>query len=77
MYYRLYVFDNANRAIQSFDLIATELAAAAMRARRAMVDTEGSCGFELWQSAPKVLGRPSRHWLLALKETSDEQQRVA
>jgi hypothetical protein len=76
-YYRLYVFNDAQHAIQSFDMIAADLSAAALRARRATVDTDGSCGFELWQSAPPVRGGNPHRWLLVLKERGDERLLVA
>ena len=76
-YYRLYVFNNAQRAIQSFDIIAPDLSAAALRARRATVDTEGSCGFELWQPAPAILRHGEHRWLLALKESNGKRLLVA
>lgn len=76
-YFRLYVFDNQDLAVLSFDLIAADYARAADRARRELRGTKSGIGFELWQSAPRRLGEMRRKWLLTCKEFRDETRKSA
>jgi hypothetical protein len=76
-YFRLYVFGDNTRAIQSFDLIAPEYAQAIARSRHELNHTANAVGYELWQSTPRRPGDRQRKWLLACKEVRDETRKFA
>lgn len=76
-YFRLYVFDRTARVVQSFDLIAPELANAIARARHELNASADSAGYELWQATRRKLGEPARSWLLARKESREDAWKTA